>query len=327
MAIIETKENIVTKPKIIVIVGPTAVGKTSLSIALAKRFDGEIISGDSMQIYKQLDIGTAKATLTERSGIPHYLIDEVSAAENYTVSDFQKRARCLIQEISAKGKVPIIVGGTGLYMESLLYDVSFGGKGENDGIFRAEKEAEAAEHGSLYVWEELKKADPIAAENIHVNNVRRVIRALEVLHVTGRPFSASQNERETKEPLYDANIIGLTTDRALLYKRINKRVEEMIDQGLETEARWLVEQGLQEAQAMRGIGYKEWLPYFNGEGTVSSVVESIQQNSRRYAKRQFTWFRNRMKDVEWWNLVERPESEKDLIEEVQQFLNQTTLER
>ncbi|WP_192988442.1 tRNA (adenosine(37)-N6)-dimethylallyltransferase MiaA [Carnobacterium mobile] len=309
-----------TKLPIIVIVGPTAVGKTSLSIALAKQFNGEIISGDSMQIYKKLNIGTAKASLTEQAGIPHYLIDEVEVSESYTVSDFQKRGRQLIQDISAKGKTPIIVGGTGLYIESLQYDISLGGSGENDLIFRAQKEMEATEYGSHYLWEELRQLDPAAAEKIHVNNVRRVIRALEVHHVTGQLFSSYQNEREMKEPLYNMKVIGLTTERNILYDRINERVHLMIEQGLESEARWLAEQQLQNAQAARGIGYKEWQPYFEGRSSLDEVIAAIQQNSRRYAKRQLTWFRNRLPDISWWDLVKQPESKKELVEEVQQFL-------
>lgn len=311
-----------TKLPIIVIVGPTAVGKTSLSIALAKQFNGEIISGDSMQIYKKLNIGTAKASLTEQAGIPHYLIDEVAVSESYTVSDFQKRGRQLIQEISAKGKLPIIVGGTGLYIESLLYAVSLGGSGENDLVFRAQKEKEAAEYGAIYLWEELRQLDPTAAEKIHMNNVRRVIRALEVYHVTGQLFSSYQNEREIKEPLYNMKIIGLTTDREMLYERINERVHLMVEHGLESEARWLAEQQLLDAQATRGIGYKEWQPYFKGEASLDEVIAAIQQNSRRYAKRQLTWFRNRLPAVSWWDLVKQPETKKQLVEEVQQFLQE-----
>lgn len=310
-----------TKPKVIVIIGPTAVGKTSLSISLAKEFDGEIISGDSMQIYKKLDIGTAKVSLAEQAGIPHHLIDEVAVDDRYSVSDFQKKGRKWIDDITKRDKVPIVVGGTGLYIESLLYDVSFGGTGETDFEFRIKKESEAELYGVEKLWDELKEVDPVAAKTIHANNVRRVIRALEVYHTTGIPFSKYQKEREEKESLFDVKIIGLTTDRSLLYSRINERVLKMIEQDLESEAKWLVDQNLLDSQAIRGIGYKEWIPYFNKENSIEQVTAEIQQNSRRYAKRQLTWFRNRTKQVSWWDLVKDPESEIKLKEEVNCFLS------
>lgn len=309
-----------TRPKVIVIVGPTAVGKTSLSIALAKEYDGEIISGDSMQVYKNLNIGTAKVSLAEQEGIPHHLIDEVTVNNRYSVSDFQKKGRLLIQNITARGKIPIIVGGTGLYIESLLYDVSLGGTGENDLDFRAQKESEVELHGVEHLWSQLEKLDPASAKAIHANNVRRVIRALEVYHTTGIPFSKYQEEREEKEPLFDEKIIGLTTERSVLYDRINKRVYMMIEQGLESEAKWLFDQNLKDSQAMQGIGYKEWIPYFENNDSIENVIAEIQQNSRRYAKRQLTWFRNRTKSVSWWDLVTEPETEMKLKEEINSFL-------
>lgn len=314
------KENSVAKKKIIIIVGPTAVGKTSLSVSLAKAVNGEIISGDSMQIYRDLSIGTAKVTKDEQKGIPHYLIDEVDVTTSYAVSDFQKRARFLIEDISARGKVPIIVGGTGLYIESLLYDVSFGGSGKNDAAFREAQESIAIKKGNLYLWEQLAKVDTAAAETIHFNNRRRIIRALEVYHVTGQPFSSYQSERKEKELLYEAKIIGLTTEREELYKRINLRVEHMLEAGLIEEAKWLYQQNLPDAQASRGIGYKELIPYFEEKTTLQEAKEAIQQHSRRYAKRQLTWFRNRLEHVEWWDLVAFPEKEEQLKHEVARFL-------
>lgn len=316
------KENSVKKKKIIIIVGPTAVGKTSLSLSLAKAVNGEIISGDSMQIYRNLTIGTAKVSIEEQQEIPHYLIDEVDVATSYAVSDFQKRARVLIEEISARGKVPIIVGGTGLYIESLLYDVTLGGSGENDPAFREAQEALAIEKGNRYLWEQLIKVDPIAAENIHFNNRRRIIRALEVHHVTGQPFSSYQSERKEKELLYDAKIIGLTTDREGLYKRINLRVDHMFEEGLIREAEWLYQQQLPDAQASRGIGYKEMVPYFEKRATLQEAKEAIQQNSRRYAKRQLTWFKNRLDNVEWFDLLASPEEEEKIKNEVKSFLKE-----
>lgn len=316
------KENSVKKKKIIIIVGPTAVGKTSLSLSLAKAVNGEIISGDSMQIYRNLTIGTAKVSIEEQQEIPHYLIDEVDVATSYAVSDFQKRARVFIEEISARGKVPIIVGGTGLYIESLLYDVTLGGSGENDPAFREAQEALAIEKGNRYLWEQLIKVDPVAAENIHFNNRRRIIRALEVHHVTGQPFSSYQSERKEKELLYDAKIIGLTTDREGLYKRINLRVDHMFEEGLIREAEWLYQQQLPDAQASRGIGYKELVPYFEKRATLQEAKEAIQQNSRRYAKRQLTWFKNRLDNVEWFDLLASPEEEERIKNEVKSFLKE-----
>lgn len=316
------KENSVKKKKIIIIVGPTAVGKTSLSLSLAKAVNGEIISGDSMQIYRNLTIGTAKVSKEEQQEIPHYLIDEVDVETSYAVSDFQKRARFLIEEISARGKVPIIVGGTGLYIESLLYDVTFGGSGENDPAFREAQEAIAIEKGNHYLWEQLIKVDASAAENIHFNNRRRVIRALEVYHVTGQPFSSYQSERKEKELLYDAKIIGLTTDREELYQRINLRVDQMFEKGLIQEADWLYQRQLPDAQASRGIGYKELVPYFEKKATLQEAKEAIQQNSRRYAKRQLTWFKNRLENVVWFDLLASPEEEEKIKNEVKSFLKE-----
>lgn len=311
------------KTKILVIAGPTAVGKTSLSIEMAKALDGEIISGDSMQIYKGLDIGTAKVMPDEMEGIPHYLIDEVDPSESYTVTDFQKRAKGLIADITSRGKIPIIAGGTGLYIESLLYDVSYGGEGKTDASFRKEQEALAQQKGNLYLWETLNEIDPEAAKKIHFNNQRRVIRALEVYHVTGQPFSAYQNEREIKEAVYDAKIIGLDTDRSVLYERINLRVDQMNDAGLEKEARFLYDANLQDTQAAKGIGYKEWFPFFEGQQTEQEVIEQIKQNSRRYAKRQLTWFRNRMENVSWWDLVKHPTDLEKVLVEAETFLRTT----
>ena len=309
------------KEKILIIVGPTAVGKTELGIELAKEFDGEIISGDSMQVYKQLDIGTAKATKKEQKAIPHYLIDEITREENYTVADFQKKARKQIEIISAKGKLPIVVGGTGLYIEALLYDVSLGGTGEVNDSFRLKKEEEADKKGNLFLWEQLNKQDPSAAATIHFNNRRRVIRALEVYYTTGTLFSDFQNEKKEKERLYDAKIIGLYTDRSLLYKRIEQRVNQMIEDGLEEEAKQqLYDEQLEQSQAAKGIGYKEWIPYFKGEVSREDSIQKIKQHSRRYEKRQITWFKNRLTDLEWYNLIEYPKEKDTLFESIQEFL-------
>ncbi|MEC6747087.1 tRNA (adenosine(37)-N6)-dimethylallyltransferase MiaA [Marinilactibacillus sp. XAAS-LB27] len=308
------------KEKIIIIVGPTAVGKTSLSLELAETINGEIISGDSMQVYKTLDIGTAKATQEERNRVKHYLIDEVEPNEPYTVSDFKEKATKDIQDILGKNKVPIIVGGTGLYIESLLYDVSHGGEAAPDLAYREKMEQLALDDGNLAVWEKLESVDPEAAEMIHPNNLRRVIRALEVFQTTGVLFSTLQKEKTDKEPLFDAFIIGLTTDREILYKRINQRVEEMVENGLMEEAEQLIQTVPEDAQSVKGIGYKEWIPYFQKRCSLEQVTDSIKQNSRRYAKRQLTWFRNRTKIDSWWNLVEEPEKMDQIKSELKLFL-------
>ena len=310
------------KNKIIVIVGPTAVGKTAFSIELAKRFKGEVISGDSMQIYKGLDIGTAKATPEEIDGIPHHLIDIKEVDESYSVSDFQKDASKKIDEITASGKVPIIVGGTGLYIESLLYPVSHSGESEPNFELRNELEEYAKENGNQILWGRLNKIDPEAAEKIHPNNIRRVIRALEVYYETGQLFSSFQNERRKKDSIYDAYIICLNTDRSLLYERINKRVDIMVEEGLLEEAQdlWKKLGPEPKDQSTKGIGYQELFSYFNDESNLEEAVAKIKQNSRRYAKRQLTWFRNRLENVQWYDFVLKPEQKEESFIKIQEFL-------
>lgn len=307
------------KEKIIVIVGPTAVGKTSLGIELAKEFNGEIINGDSMQVYKGLDIGTAKVTEEEAKGIPHHLIDIKEASEQYSASDFKKDAAQKIREITHKGKIPIIVGGTGLYIESLLYDVSHGGKAEPNPVFRQEMEEYAEEHGNIVLHDRLKEKDSKAAESIHPNNMRRVIRALEVIHETGRSFSEFQAEK-TKEPLFDSLVIGLSTDRDVLYKRINQRVDEMMAAGLLEEVKWLYETFPHDVQSKKGIGYKEFETYFKEGTTLEVSVALVKQHSRNYAKRQLTWFRNRMEVDDWYDLVADDNQLNKAIEQVKLHL-------
>ncbi len=288
--------------KVIAIVGPTAVGKTSLSVQLAKRFNGEIISGDSMQIYRTLDIGTAKVTTEEMEGIPHHLIDVRDITESYSAADFQATARQVIDEIYARGKLPIIAGGTGLYIQSLLWDYKLGSENQQeDPGLRAKYAAFAEEHGKQALWEKLLAVDPLAAEKIHFNNMKKIIRALEVYQLTGRSILAP---KETPELLYDAYLVGLDTDRGLLYQRINQRVDIMMEQGVLEEAKRLFD--FRDQQAAQGIGYKEFFPYFEGKISLEQAIEDVKQQSRRYAKRQLTWFRNRM-PVHWFDLVLHPE--------------------
>lgn len=278
---------------VIVIVGPTAVGKTALSIAVAEKFSGEIISGDSMQVYKGLDIGTAKVTTEEMHTIPHYLIDEVEPQTPFTAAKFQKATKQYIHQIAGRANLPIIVGGTGLYIQSVFYDYNFGTIAE-DRTYR--KELEKLDNDVL--WEQLKALDSLSAERIHANNKQRVIRALEVIRATNKPFSALHTH---KEPVADLRplFIGLDLPREQLYARINARVEIMLQAGLVEEARKLYEQGLDKnLPAMKGIGYKELFAFFEGDISLKAATDQIKQNSRRFAKRQLTWFRNRM-DIHW----------------------------
>ncbi|AIS62524.1 tRNA (adenosine(37)-N6)-dimethylallyltransferase MiaA [Listeria ivanovii] len=277
---------------VIVIVGPTAVGKTSLSIELAKKFDGEIISGDSMQVYLGLDIGTAKITSKEMAGIKHYLIDVTEVEKPFTASKFQSKTRGLLESIHNRGKLPIIVGGTGLYIQSIFYDYDFG-QTAGDKAYRVE--LEQLDNDAL--WQMLNQLDPKSATLIHKNNKRRVIRALEVMRATGKPFSEYQVHHEPNDR-YKPLFLGLDLARDSLYERINERVNNMFQQGLVEEAKTLYDRDLTDVPAIQGIGYKELFTYFEGNSSLEEAKELIQKNSRHYAKRQLTWFRNRM-DINW----------------------------
>jgi tRNA dimethylallyltransferase len=302
------------KPKVLVIVGPTAVGKTVLGIKLAQNFNGEIISGDSLQVYKTLDIGTAKATLAERRQIKHHLIDIRNPEENYSAADFQQKGRCLIAKLSQKQKLPVIVGGTGLYIQALLENFSLGGK-INISFFRQKYENFLKENGSHVLWQMLHEKDKKAAEKIPINNSRRVIRALEIWEATGESM---QSFNEQGQMLYDAYLLGLTMKRCLLYERINKRVDKMVKKGLLGEAKMLFDLG--QTQAAQGIGYKEFFPYFQGKIFLEEAVELVKRNSRRYAKRQITWFTNRV-NVQWYDLSINSDSIK-IKDDVQKWLNE-----
>ena len=282
---------------VLCIVGPTAVGKTKMSIELAKQLNGEIISGDSMQIYRGMDIGTAKATMDERQGIPHHLIDEKNPDEPYSVAAFQQTVRAKIEEIKSRGKLPIIVGGTGLYIKSVLYDYEFAGESES-------KEVDEAKYGHLSNEElhaKLATIDEAGAKDIHPNNRKRVIRALEIYETSGVKKSEMIEKQEHKM-IYDACLIGLTDDRNVLYDRINKRVDTMYETGLVEEVKALFDEGIPaESQSIRAIGYKELYDYFKGFISLEESKELIKRNSRRYAKRQYTWFNNQM-DVTWFKV-------------------------
>lgn len=297
--------------KVLAIIGPTAVGKTALSIEIAKQYQGEVISGDSMQVYRGLDIGTAKIMPVERQGVPHYLIDIREIDERYSVADFVAESRQLIDQITARGGLPIIVGGTGFYLKALLYDMNLGGdQYEATESVRKKWHTYAATNGQQALWDHLNQIDPDAAEKIPVSNERRIVRALEVYEQTGQLFSKQQT---TLTPRYDALVIGLNTDRARLYQRIEQRVDQMIDEGLETEARQLYDAGGQSLAAGKGIGYRELFPYFDGQITREMAIDKIKQDTRHYAKRQLTWFRHQI-PVEWFDLLADPTA-KDQIED------------
>ncbi|EJS04004.1 tRNA (adenosine(37)-N6)-dimethylallyltransferase MiaA [Bacillus mycoides] len=291
----------VQREKVAVIIGPTAVGKTKLSIDLAKALNGEVISGDSMQIYRTMDIGTAKVTTDEMDGIPHYMIDIKDPEDSFSVAEFQERVRKCIREITERGKLPIIVGGTGLYIQSVLFDYQFTDEA-GDATYREQMEKLALEHGVEYVHKKLQEVDPESAERIHANNVRRVIRALEIFHTTGEKMS-NQLEKQENELLYDVSLIGLTMDREMLYDRINLRVNLMIEQGLLEEVKGLHERGVRDCQSIQAIGYKEIYDYFENRVSLEEAVSQLKTNSRRYAKRQLTWFRNKM-DVTWFDVTD-----------------------
>ncbi|HTG70530.1 MAG TPA: tRNA (adenosine(37)-N6)-dimethylallyltransferase MiaA [Candidatus Udaeobacter sp.] len=285
------------KQPLLVLIGPTAVGKTRMSLDIAKAWNAEIISGDSMQVYRGMDIGTAKIPLEEREGIPHHLIDICNPEEAYSAADFQAGATRAIEQIAERGKLPFIVGGTGLYVESVCYQFQFADIG-SDEAFRQEQERFAAEHGAEALHERLAAIDPPAGERLHPNDLRRVIRALEVYHLTGQTFS-EQQAGQTKESPYELCIIGLTMDRAELYRRIEQRVDLMMEQGLVEEVRQLLERDLPPAAvAMQGLGYKEIADYLRGNCSLEAAVERLKRDTRRFAKRQLSWFRH-MNDIHW----------------------------
>ena len=279
------------KKKILVIGGPTAVGKTELSIDLAKRLNGEIISADSMQIYKYMDIGSAKVSKGEMNGVVHPLIDVVDPSINFSVVDYKEQGEKAIKEIISRGKLPIIVGGTGLYINSLTCNMNFT-KAEKDEEYRKELDKLANEHGNNYIHEMLKEIDPISYNEIHANNRKRVIRALEVYKLTGNPFSSYNAGEDFYKSEYDVHYYVLTMDREKLYERINLRVDIMMEKGLLEECIKLKEMGYTSSmQSMQGIGYKEILYYLEGNVKLQEAINMIKQGSRNYAKRQLTWFR------------------------------------
>jgi tRNA dimethylallyltransferase len=288
-----------TKPKIIVICGPTASGKTALSIQLAKKINGEIVSADSMQIYKDMDIGTAKPSKEEMDGVKHYLIDNVSPTIRYSVANYKKDALKAIQEILAKGKTPIVVGGTGLYVDSLVNGIEYDDI-EIDLEYRSKLDKIADEKGLLELFNEAVKIDPVAMEKISQNDRKRIFRVLEIYHSTGKTKTQQEIESREKENPYKFIMFGINMDREKLYDRINKRVDIMIEQGLVEEVKALIKKYDELPTAIQGLGYKEVVSFLNNECSYDEMIEKIKQESRRYAKRQLTWFR-RNKQIIWLN--------------------------
>ncbi len=286
------------KKPLIILTGPTAVGKTKASIGLAKAIGGEIISADSMQVYKEMDIGSAKIKPEEMCGVPHYLIDALEPDEEFNVACFQKMAKEAMEQIYANGHVPIVVGGTGFYIQALLYDIDFS-KGEEDTTFRMEMEQFAKEHGAQALHEKLRLVDPKSAEDIHANNVKRVIRALEYFHQTGKKISEHNEEERQKESPYEFRYFVLNDIREQLYERIDLRVDQMIEEGLVDEVKALKEKGYTKNMvSMQGLGYKEIFDYLDGACSLEEAVYVIKRDTRHFAKRQITWFK-RERDVHW----------------------------
>ena len=283
--------------KVIVIVGPTGVGKTKMGVALAKYFNGEVISGDSMQIYKTMDIGTAKVTVAEMEGVKHHLINIKEPTESYSVKDFQDEVRLKIKEISSRGKLPIIVGGTGLYIKAALYDYEFG----ESQMDHQEYVNKYQDHTNEQLYDLLLKIDEASAKELHPNNRQRVLRAIAIYESTGVKKSETL-AKQNHELIYDARFIGLTLERDVLYERINQRVDLMMEQGLYQEIEKLMKKNYSSSlQSMKAIGYKEWFAYFQGNQSLEETLELIKKNSRNYAKRQYTWFNNQL-PVEWFKV-------------------------
>lgn len=305
--------------KLIVIVGPTAVGKTALSLALAQAVDGEIVSGDSMQIYRRLNIGTAKATPAEQAQAPHHMIDIAEPTETYSAARFVQEAQQAIAEIMARGKVPILVGGTGFYVQALLGDKPLATVDDiQDDAFTEKWTQIAHDEGEAVLRDALRKVDAVSEARILPGQIRRLVRALLVSDHTGKPFSEQKPEPQR---LYDAFIIGLTTDRQVLYERINQRVDAMMTQGIlaETEIAMALPA---DSTARKAIGYKELFGYLTGDESLEQATETLKQASRRYAKRQMTWFNNQFTDIHWFDLVQQPSEITDIKEAVKRFMSE-----
>ncbi len=301
--------------KVIVIAGPTATGKTALSVALSKAFSGEVISADSVQIYQNLNIGSAKPTKEEMEGVPHHLMDFLKPTADFSVASFCDMAKEKIKEIHQKGKIPIITGGTGLYISSLVNNISFAEEKEENHV-RERLIKELEEIGSEKMHARLEKIDPIAASAIHPNNTKRVIRAIEIFETTGKTMTEQNRESRTEKSPFEFILCALTCDREKLYKRIDLRVEKMVEAGLFDEVKSLLGMGVsKDAQSMQGIGYKEAVLYLEGEISKTDAISLIQKNSRNYAKRQLTWFRR--EPYSWFDCLN-----ENLYEDVKTFIGE-----
>lgn len=301
------------KPKVIVICGPTASGKTSLSISLAKKINGEIVSCDSMQIYKEMDIGSAKPTVEEMQEIKHYLVDFVSPEKRYSVSEYKEDASKAIEEIINKGKTPIIVGGTGLYLNSLIYNIQYN-EMEVDLNYRRELEKEAEEYGLEVLYNRAKEIDPEAMEKVSANDKKRITRVLEIYNATGRNKTELE-KKSRKEVPYNYLIFGINMERSILYDRINKRVDIMLEQGLIEEVKNLINKYSNMPTAMQGLGHKEVKEFLDGNISKEEMIEKIKMETRRYAKRQITWFK-RIENIIWLDGLNKTEENVNSIMEV-----------
>ncbi len=311
------------REKIAAIVGPTAVGKTKLSLRVAEDLEGEIISADSMQIYKKMDIGTAKPSPKEQARVPHHLIDFVDPAEEFSVAQFQERADEIIPKISERGKLPMLVGGTGLYVKALLEGFMFP-EMEKDWDLRERLEQEAEEKGTEYLHNKLKEIDPQRAEEVHPNDVQRVVRAIEVYQQTGKTFTHFKQQAQARPPRYQAVKIGLRREREELYERINQRVDQMIDEGLVEEVKELYQADYdRDLIAMQGLGYKELIDYLTGEYDLEEAIRLIKRDTRHFAKRQLTWFK-RDDSIHWFDVSEY--KIEDLVAEVETLITEQLLE-
>ena len=299
--------------KLVILTGPTAVGKTHLSIQLAKKINGEIVSCDSMQIYKEMDIGSAKPTVEEMQEIKHYLVDFVSPEKRYSVSEYKEDASKAIEEIINKGKTPIIVGGTGLYLNSLIYNIQYN-EMEVDLNYRRELEKEAEEYGLEVLYNRAKEIDPEAMEKVSANDKKRITRVLEIYNATGRNKTELE-KKSRKEVPYNYLIFGINMERSILYDRINKRVDIMLEQGLIEEVKNLINKYSNMPTAMQGLGYKEVKEFLDGNISKEEMIEKIKMETRRYAKRQITWFK-RIKNIIWLDGLNKTEENVNSIMEV-----------
>lgn len=312
------------KKPLIVLTGPTSVGKTSLSISLAKAVNGEIISADSMQVYKGMDIGSAKIRKEEMQGVTHYLVDILEPEEEFHIVKFQELAKAALEEIYAKGKIPILVGGTGFYIQAVTRDIDFT-QAEQETSYREELEQFAKEKGAEYLHEKLREVDSKSAENIHANNVKRVIRALEFYHQNGTPISEHNEEQKQQTSPYNLAYFVLTAPREILYERIDRRVDQMMEEGLLEEVKSLRERGCHRGMvSMQGLGYKEILAYLEGEYPLEEAVRILKRDTRHFAKRQLTWFR-REQDVIWVDKEQFHWNEAEILEYMMSVLKEQDL--